>query len=102
MPWYYQKRIDAHADLDSGRIKDRTKITDLDSYQTLSREERFFSSSVDGTVREWDANTLDLIKIWPNVPGMWMQGVDLRKVSWSHPLTKREKKLLKLYGAILD
>lgn len=102
MPWYYQKRIDAHADLNSGRIKDRTKITDLVSYQTPDGEERFFSASVDGTVQEWNANSLELIKVWPNVPGMWMQGVDLRKVTWSRPLTQREKRLLTLYGAILD
>ena len=97
MPWEFHSLIEGHAEAH----KERTEITALLAYPHPEGE-RFLSSSVDGTIREWDLKTSDLLHIWPNVPGMWMQGVDLKDVKWARPLSKREKNLLQLYGARMD
>ena len=56
----------------------------------------------DGSLLLWNLRTGALEDIWPNVSGLWIQGVDLRRVKWARPLTPREKRWLTLCGAILD
>jgi len=99
--WEFDYHIKGHDDGTTAR----TRVTGFVSPPSPEGEHtptRYFSASDDGTFREWDVASGNCLQVWPNVPGMWMQGVDLREVAWARPLSKHEKRLLRLYGAQID
>jgi len=60
------------------------------------------SASRDGTVKIWDANTFECLQTIPNIPGLFIQGVDLRNLAPGSNFTEEDKRILRMYGALID
>ncbi len=63
------------------------------------------SAFINGTVKIWEItkdNEVQEIHTLPNIPGLWVQGVDLSNLDSRSTLSQEDKKLLKQYGAKLQ
>lgn len=60
------------------------------------------TSSFDGMVKLWDAETFECVQTIPNIPGLFVQGVDLRKLAPGSVFSEKDKDILRTYGALID
>ena len=60
------------------------------------------TSSFDGTVKLWDAETFECVQTIPNIPGLFVQGVDLRKLAPGSVFSEKDQDILRTYGALID
>ncbi len=60
------------------------------------------TSSTDGTVKLWDAETFECVQTIPNISGLFVQGVDLRKLAPGSAFSEKDKDILRTYGALID
>lgn len=89
-------------DEEDSNSKKRHDITEIAYVPTGENQESLLVSSLDGTIRQWASMETRAENTWYNVSGLWLQGCDLRRAHWAKPLTKRERNILKMYGAQLD
>lgn len=89
-------------DVGENDSKKRRDITAIAYVPTCENQESLLVSSLDGTIRQWASMETRCEQTWYNVSGLWLQGCDLRKAHWAKPLTKRERSILKMYGAQVD
>ena len=93
------------------------KIWDLTSYECIGElkhndgvtsahysldGELIVTSSFDGTAKIWDANTYECLQTIPNIPGLFIQGLDLRNLAPGSNFTEEDKHILRMYGALID
>ncbi|MEM7654897.1 MAG: CHAT domain-containing protein [Bacteroidota bacterium] len=64
-------------------------------------EDLFFTASEAGIIQAWSFGQRSNLHTWPNIPGLWVQGLDLTTVHWRPALTQVESEILRLYGAEL-
>jgi WD40 repeat protein len=64
--------------------------------------DKIISASDDGTIKEWDIYTGKCIRTIQNIPGLLIQGVDMRNLHPDSEISDKERDILKQYGAILD
>lgn len=60
------------------------------------------TATSDGTVFIWDVATWRCIQTIPNVPGLFVQSVDLRHTGPASGITEENRQVLGLYGALVD
>lgn len=96
---------------------DTVEIWDLTTYNCIARLKHddkitsahyspdgdlIVTSSSDGTVKLWDAETFECVQTIPNIPGLFVQGVDLRKLAPGSVFSEKDKDILRTYGALID
>ena len=59
------------------------------------------SSSDDATLKEWDVGTTGRPRTIKNIPGLLIQGADMRCLHPDSEITDEEKALLGQYGAMI-
>ena len=62
---------------------------------------KIISGSDNGTIKEWNVVTGKCIKTIKNIPGLFIQGVDMRNLHPTSKITPEEKEILQQYGAII-
>lgn len=95
---------------------DTVEIWDLTTYNCIARLKHddkitsahyspdgdlIVTSSSDGTVKLWDAETFECVQTIPNIPGLFVQGVDLRKLAPGSVFSEKDKDILRTYGALM-
>ncbi len=62
----------------------------------------FFSASSDGTWKQWDTESGECIRTFRNIPGLLIQGTDMRNLHPDSEIPEEEKNLLRQYGAVME
>lgn len=60
------------------------------------------STFFNGISKAWEIDTGKCINIFPNIPGLIVQGVDFRHIHPNSSLDEEHRELLRRYGAIID
>jgi len=63
---------------------------------------RLISATENGTVYIWDTDTYECLQTIPNIPGLFIQGVDLRSLAPGSNFTEEDKHILRMYGALIE
>ncbi len=82
-----------------GELKHNAGVT---SAHYSSNGELIVTSSFDGTVKIWNANTYECLQTIPNIPGLFVQGLDLRNLAPGSNFTEEDKRILRMYGVLID
>lgn len=64
--------------------------------------QKLLTATADGSIFIWDADAYMHLQTIPNVPGLFIQGIDLRSLAPQSNITDENKQILGLYGAVVD